>query len=895
MPDDCYFLAVYRGCLRLCPEDFRSRYGADLLATVAAREGDWRTLGFAARQRRRVRELVALMRSAYGMRAARPDPDRSPGRGHMMDDLITDVRHAVRRLGKAPAFTAVAAVTLALGIGASTAIFSLVNGILVEPLPFPDADRLVTIWTQAPGLGIERFELSDAMYLTYRERSSSLEEVAVWGNRSRVLTGGDEPVRVEGAEVTPSFFSVLQVQPILGRAFTEEEGGADGDPVVILSAALWASRFGSDPDILGRRIEVSGVLREVVGVMAADFRYPATTTRLWTPFIVDPDALFGHSFSYRGIGRLRADLPADAAETAMARAIAEIVEVAPGQFTDEMMERTGIAPLLTTLKEDVVGDIGQVLWILMGTVGLVLLIAGANVAKLFLVRAEGSQREVAVRSALGAGRGRVTRFYLAESAVLGVVGALLGVALAAAIVRVVRALDPGTLPRLEEVSINAPVLAFALAAALVCTLAFGSFPALRMHAENLAAALKDGGRGAAGGRSRNRVRHALVMAQVALAMVLLVGSGLMLRSFANLRNVDPGFDPAGGLSMLLSLPEVDYPSEADVSRFVLDVTGRIESLPGVVAAGTTSRIGLIGGGDMDGIEVEDFPQPADGVSFVHPVRVVSPSFFAAMGVPLIEGRALNRNDSVTGAKVAAVSEAFAENFWPEGSAIGKRVTGSFDRGDWYTIVGVVGSIRERNLQDPPGQTIYLPLRGHNYLRPSISLVVRAEQDPIALLPAVREQIWEIDADLAISDVITLRQLVAESMSRTTFTMAMLGIAGVVALLLGTIGIYGVVAYVVGQRTAEIGVRMALGAQAREVSGMVVRQGLAMVVFGVVLGAIGAAGVTRLMTAVLFGVEPIDPLTFGLVPVLLMGAGALACLLPARRAAAVDPSVALRSQ
>lgn len=894
MNDPGLFLSLYGAVLRLCPRDFRGRYGADLLVTVIAREGDWAALGFAARQKRRARELWALVRSAFGMHGASRTPSRSPAKGKPMDHLKTDLQHSLRRLAKSPAFTLVAVLTLALGIGASSAIFSLVDGILIEPLPYADADRLVVIWSEAPGLGVEKMELSDAVYLTYRERSSSFDEVAVWGNRARILTGGDEPVRVEAAEVTPSLFTVLQAQPALGRAFTEEEGGPRGDAVVILSDGLWTSRFGSDPGMLGRRIEVDGELREVVGVMPAHFRYPAPDTQLWTPFVVDRDELFGHSMSYRGVGRLREGLRREDAELEMGSALPGIMEVAPGQFTEEMLERSGLAPVLTTLKEDVVGDVGQVLWVLLGTVGLVLVIAAANVANLFLVRAEGRQREVAVRTALGAGRGRVLRLYLTESAVLGALGGVAGLGLAAAAMRLVVALDPGTLPRLEEVSIDGTVLAFALVASLFSTLAFGSFPVLRLRFDDLVGALKDGGQNATGSRSRNRTRHALVIAQVALALVLLVGSGLMLRSFDRLSNVDPGFDVADALSMRISLPEARYPSEADVSRFILDVTERLAGFPGVVAAGTTSRIGLIGGGDMDGIDVEEFPQPPDGLSYVHPVRVVSPRFFDAMAIPLVEGRLLDRTDSVTGNKVVVVSEAFADNFWPGRSALGKRVSGTFSP-DWYTIVGVVGSIREKNLQDPPGQTIYLPLQGHSYLRSTVSLVVRTEGNPAAILPAVREQVWGIDGDLAISSAGTLEQLAADSMARTTFTMAMLGIAAVVSLLLGTVGIYGVIAYVVSQRSAEIGVRMALGARAREVSTMVLRQGLVVVGIGVVLGLAAAVGLTRAMTSLLFEVSPLDPVTFAAVPLLLILAATLACLLPARRAAAVDPAVSLRSE
>ncbi len=894
------FGTLYGLVLRFCPRDFRDQYGADLLATVAAREADWTDLGWLARQHQRVRELGALLRGVYGMgdgggRTGRSadGPIRFPGKGNLLDDLRTDVYHSVRRLARSPGFTFVAVFTLALGIGASTAIFSLVNGILVEPLPYPDADRLVGIWNEAPGSGIERFELSDALYFNYREGSTSFDEIAIWGNRTQILTGGEEPVRVEGAEVTPSFFAVLQIQPALGRVFTEGEGAPRGDPVVIISDALWSSRFGSVPDILGRSVEVSGVMREIVGVMPADFLYPAPDTQMWTPFILDEDQLLGRNFSFYGLGRLRQGLDPEDALVEMKEVLWGIVERVPGQFSAAWLETSRLAPILTTMKEDVVGDIGQVLWVLMGTVGFVLLIACANVANLFLVRAEGSQREIAVRIALGAGRGRVMRFYLTESAVLGLFGGVAGLTFAWAAIRIVVALDSGTLPRLGEVSIDGNVLAFAVIASLGSALAFGSFPAFRLRFSNLVGALKDGGRGATGGRSHNRMRHTLVVAQVALALVLLVGSGLMLRSFAALRNVDPGFDAADALSMNVSLPAVDYPGEDEVSRFILDATERIAGLPGVVAAGTTSLIGLSGGGDMDGLAIEDFPQPETGISHVHPVRVVSPDFFAAMGIPLIEGRLLDRRDSVTGGKVVLASKAFADNFWPGGSALGKRVRG-YDR-EWYTIVGVVDSIREKNLQDRLGQTIYLPLQGHSYLRTSISLVVRTTGNPTAILPAVREQVWAVDPDLAISAVGTLERLVADSMARTTFTMAMLGIAAGVALLLGTVGIYGVISCVVSQRTAEIGVRMALGAQAGEVSSMVVHQGMAVVAIGVVLGLASAVGLMRFMASLLFEVNPLDPVTFVAVPLVLIAAGVIACVLPARRAASVDPAVALRAQ
>ncbi len=803
-------------------------------------------------------------------------------------------RHALRGLVKNPGFTAVAILTLGLGIGANTAVFSLVNAILIHPLPYPEAERLVGLWHAAPGVGFPIIEQSDATYLNYHDHARSFEDTALITTGFRNLTNGGEPERIEVAFATASLFTVLNAQPSPGRAFTEEEDRPGAEPVAVLSHSLWARRFGADPSVVGKTTHLNGVATRIVGVMPASFVYPQASTRLWLPIQLDRARYSDTSFSYNGLGRLRKGVSLEEAEAEMAPILARITENFPGDLTQEMLKQARMAPVLHPLKQDVVGEVETPLRILLGTVGFVLLVASANVANLFLVRADGRHREVAVRIALGANRGDIARFYLSESVVLGLAGGALGLALAYAGVSLFIGYGAMDLPRLEEVRLDSPVLLFNGAISLVAGLLFGLVPILRNGSTSPAAGLNEIGRGLTAGRERLSARALLVISQVAFALVLLVGAGLMARSFWRLRSVEPGFDASSTLTFALSLPESQYAGEGEVARFVEGLTERIGAVPGVVAAATTSRLPLSGSYDNNAIFVEDFPTPEGQIPPVHPTRYVSPDYFRALSIPLVEGRTFEWSDREKGFRAAIVSAAFAEKYWPGRSPMGKRVR-SFDAKELSEIVGVVGTAHDEGLEKDPTPTIYFPVGTPGSLRRSLQVAVRTSTEPESLFPAVREEIRSLDGNLPLAGVATMEQILVRSTSRTSVTMVLLGLSAVVAILLGSIGVYGVVSYLVSQRRNEIGIRMALGAGRQEVQRIFLLNGLKTAIAGTALGLVGSFVLTRLLGSLLFQVQPFDPPTYFVAAIVILGISLLASALPARRAARVDPVIALRGE
>jgi predicted permease len=808
-------------------------------------------------------------------------------------DLHQDIRVALRMLGKSPGFSMVAVLALALGIGANTAIFSLVHAVVLNPLPYSQPDRLLGLWNTAPGLGIDQFDQSPGTYVNYREHAGSLEAIALYDATAANFTGGPEPERIQTARVTASLFPVLKASPTLGRGFSPDDDRPGAQPVAVLSDGLWSRAFGADPGILGRAVQLDGVSRAVIGVMPPGFSFPSPDTGLWTPLGLDLGNPQIDDFSYRCIGRLREGVSLAEAKAEMEVILQQLPDRFPA-ITRPFMESSGLAAVLRPLKQDIVGDVAKTLWILLGTVGFVLLIACANVANLFLVRAEDRQKEVAVRTALGAGRARITRLYLTEAVVLGLSGGVAGLALAGAGIQLVKAFSPENLPRIHEVGIHGEVLAFTGVISLLTGLVFGALPILRYGRSTLVNALKEGGR-FSDGRERHRMRTVLVVSQVALALVLLVGSGLMMRSYLRLRNVEPGFNPSNTLTMRLSLPETEYPEAQDVARFIQELDGRTRSIPGVVSTGTTTVLPLSGRADHFGTRIEDFPVPEDsGVPYIHPVRLISPGYFEAMGIPLLSGRSIERADQEQENKVVVVSQAFAHKYWPEQDPIGKRLS-VFGGDHWYIIVGVVGSVRAKGLEQDPEQAIYAPLTGHDEIRRSFSLVVRTRGRPESMADSIRREIWAIDSNLPVANIRTLDEILANATARTSFVMTLLGIAASVSLLLGFVGIYGVIAYVVSLRTREIGIRMALGARREDVSRMVMKQGMGVVLAGILLGLLGSTALTRLLQALLFEVSPLDPLTFAAVSLVMVAIGLIAIYLPARRAAAVDPAHSLRAE
>ena len=903
-------IRLYRILLRLYPASFRRGYGTGMADMFALRLAETRgTQSGIARARLVIRELSGLAAGGLRQRVALPNTSRAErsqashnkqfthAKREGASQMLQEFRLAVRRLAKAPGFTSAAILTLGLGIGANSAIFSLVHGIVLRPLPYPDADRVVRIHHSAPGIGLTGgLELTRGLYVYYRERGRMLAEVAVYRTSEFTITGDGEPARVPAARATYTLGDVLGVPPLLGRWIREDDDFTDGIGVVVLSYGLWRGRYGAEPGIIGQTIRIDDVAFEVIGVMPRSFAFPNPETQLWIPRVIPESTGFG-GFSESGLARLKPGvslLDAQSDLNALLPALPDRFPRARGAIDDAK-----IAALLQPMKEHVVGNIEQTLWILLGTVGFVLLIACSNVANLFLVRADARRREVAVRTALGASRGHMMRFFLTESCVLTLAGGVLGLALAWGGVRGLVEWGPAMVPRLHDVGINGAVLAFTSIISIAAALAFGMLPVFR-HAPNLGATLKEGGRGATAGRARFSARSALVITQIALAMVLLVGSGLMVRSYWHLKNVDPGFDPTNVLTFDIGLPSAVHPDRQSAATFQQQLLDRLATLPGVEHAGAISCLPLSGWCSGDPLYERGAP-PEPGI--IPPIiarRTVAPGYFEATRIPLLSGRRLDRTDHEQLTDAVVVSARLVELYWPGEDPLGKQVfTGSDpDPDQWYTIVGVVGDVQTGKLSDGPSPLIYFPLVSTANSGPAphvMTFTLKTAIPPLDLAGVVHREVWALNGNLPVARVRTLDQLVSQARIQTTFTMLLLAIAAGVALILGAVGVYGVISYVVGQRRNEIGLRIALGAQRRDVSRMVLGQGGRMAAFGVALGLAGAFGLARLMGALLFGVTPTDPLTYAAVAAILLTITMAACYLPARRAAGVDPVDALKAE
>jgi predicted permease len=818
-----------------------------------------------------------------------------------MSAVPTIFRSLSRELRRSPWFLVIAVITLGVGIGATTAIFAVVDAVLIRPLPYPDADRLVALKHDSPGFGMDDLGMSDGTYVLYRRENRVLADFGIYRGGAVTLTGGGGPERLESADATGSIFSVLRVRPALGRMIQEADEKPGAEKVAVLSDALWRRRFGGDPGAVGRTLRADGVERRIVGVMPPGFLFPTATTAVWLPLAIDPAHYRIGDFSDSGLGRLRPGVSPARAARELSALVWRIPEVYGDQgLPREMIRSARLAVRVTPLRDTVVGEVQSLLWILLGSVACILLIACANVANLFLVRAEGRSREMAVRTALGASRGDVARLFLGESLALALAGGVLGLGLTWAGVRLLVRLRPPGLPRLEEIGVDGRVLLFTLLLSGFAGLFCGAVAALRFGSPAPAPTLGEGGRGGTAGRVTLRARNLLVAVQVALALVLLVSSGLMVRSFWRLRGVDPGFDPRGVLTLRLDLPDADYRDPPAVFRFTDQLLDRVRALPGVAGAASVDALPMGGTDSSTGYVVEDFPQPPGQVLSMVSDGFVSPGYFQAMGIPVIAGRAFARQDVDPAAKVVLVSRALAERLWPGKSPLGKRLAvGASSAPDWRTIIGVVGDVRVRGMAEPPQQRVYYPMlravdRGI-WIPHGFSLVVKGKGDPARLAGPVREAVRSLDPNLAISDVRSLRELETRAIVRTTFTMLLLVIAAAVALLLGAVGIYGVISYVVSQRTREIGVRMALGARRQEISRMVLRDGLWIILAGVAAGLVAALAATRLLASLLYGVSPTDPWTFAAVPLLLVAVALLASWAPAQRASSVEPLEAIRHE
>ncbi len=807
----------------------------------------------------------------------------------------------LRGLVRSPGFAALSILTLALGIGATSAIFSIVHGVLIAPLPYPESERLVAVDHVAPGVGIDDVGMTDTLYVTYREHGRRLAEIGIHRPEAVNLTGDGEPERLVASRATPSLFAALGVAPAVGRGLIEADGAPGAEPVVVLGDGIWRQRFGADPGVIERTLSIDGVLHRVAGVLPAGFAFPDADTRIWLPLTVDPAELEDGNFNFEAVARLAPGATLESAREDLAPLVARSLELHPGDLTPAMLEGAGLAIAVRPLRDEVIGDVGEALWVLLAGVGAILMIACANVANLFLVRAEGRQQEVAVRTALGAGRGHLARAFLTESLVLALAGGAAGLGLAALGVRALVAFGPDNLPRLHEVGLHPPVLLFTLGITLAAGLVLGAVPMVRYRRRfALAGALKESGRGFTAGRARHLARNALVVSQMALALLLLVGAGLMVRTYWRLSHADPGFDPRGVLTVQLALTEAAYPEDADVVRFSLALLERLRGLPGVTAAGLGGGLPLDGNMSNSGQAFEDFPVEPGGLPPILPERRVAPGYFEALSVPVVEGRTFEVADVEESRKVAVISEPLARRLWPDQSAVGKRLQPGLGDLEWLTVVGVVGGTRDVGLDRPPIEAVYYPvntaLEGDGWWVPrGLSLTLRTAGDPLALAGAVRAEVRALDPEIPLARMRTMERVVADSGARTAFTMALMVLAGGLALALAAIGLYGVVAYGVGQRTREIGVRMALGASGGRVAGMVVRQGLTVAAAGVVLGWGAALVATRWMSSLLlFEVGAVDAATYAATALALAGVAAAASWLPARRAAAVDPQIALKN-
>ena len=831
-----------------------------------------------------------------------------------MNTLLQDLRYGLRMLRRRPGFTIVAVITLALGIGANTAIFSVVDAVLLRPLPYPQAERLVFLWSTMIGQGVPTSGSAMPDYREWRDRSDAFDGLGgFYYGDFNLSSGGSEPERVQGAYVTSNLFDVLRVSPALGRSFTPAEDQYGRHHVALLSHGLWQRRFGGDPAVIGREIKIGGVDYTVAGVMPKGLPFfdNLPEVELWTPIAFAP----GDSFDTRNnhfvnlVGRLKAGVTVQQAQEEASAIAHQIEETYP--------ENKGVGALVVPVQEQLTGNSRAALWVLLGAVAFVLLVACVNVANLMLARAAARERELAIRASLGASRARIVRQMVIECLPFSLTGAALGVLLALWGIDLLSALLPSSLPRYNSITVNARVLAFTLAVALFTVLSAGLLPALQTVKADVQAALNEGGRGGGGGRRQGRLRRLLVVAEVGLALVLLIGAGLMVRSFINLRQVDVGFSARNVLTMRIALPDAKYPvptSANDPRRpaglaFYDQLLSRVEALPGVkaVTAGTILPLGAGGGwGKLLSIE----GRPAASVDQVPVVRfaLISSDYFRTFGVSVRQGRAFTAQDGEESQPVAIINETLARRFFADEDPVGKTIWLGLpdhllppdaltpeNRPVRRLVVGVVADVKGGSLNLPPQPYVYAPL--HQYRREgynnTLMLAVQTEGRPEAMAGAIREQVHTLDADQPVSNVRNISELVDRALSATKFNLLLLGLFAAVALVLASVGIYGVMSYAVTQRTHEIGIRMALGAQAGDVRRMVIRQGMRLAAAGVAAGVAGAWALTRLMTSLLFGVAATDLLTFAVIALLLGGVALVACWIPARRATKVDPMVALR--
>jgi predicted permease len=857
---------------------------------------------------RKTKEYVAQgMAQEEAQRRARLDLEgieqtkercRDARRVRWLQDLAQDLRFGLRMLRKSPAFTAITIATMAIGIGANGAIFTVIENVLLKPLPFPDSAQLVDLGHDVPGIGLHG-RSAPFLYFIYGEQSRSFQSMGLWRENSNNLTGLAEPEHVRSLALTSEVLPMVGVQPLLGRLFSADDAALGAPLTAMLAYGFWRDKFGADASIIGRNIIIDGQPRQVIGVLPRNFWFMDSKAAVVLPLQFDRNNIFLGQFQYSGIARLKPGVSLAQASADCAR----LIPVAARSFPPfpglslASFERERITPAFTSLKASLLGDVGGVLWVLMGTIGMVLLIACANVANLMLVRTQGRRQELAIRSALGAGWWQIARELLVESLVLGVAGGAVGAGLALAALRLLQVLHPANLPRLEQIFMDAGSILFTFAISVFAGLLFGLIPAIR-YAGGSVAALRTAGRGASESRQRHRARNTLVVVQVALALVLLISSGLMIRTFQALRHVNPGFVRPEELQTFdISIPRSVVAAPVAVTRMEQSIADKIAAVRGVSSVGLTNDVPMDSGHWYDPVQIEG--READNLPG-RVYRFVSPGLLATMGNPLVAGRDFTWEDLYDQHRVAMLSENLARELWgtPQ-AALGKHVR-HVSISPWVEVIGVVGNERADGVDQPAPETVYWPLLMDHFgpdplhATPDVSYVVRTPRaGSSALMQEVSQAVWSVSKELPLANPQNLQDLYNKSLARTSFALVMLGIAGAMAFALGVAGLYGVISYSVAQRTREIGIRVAIGAQHSTVRRMFIAEGARLAAIGILCGTATALGLMRLMGSLLFGVKPIDPLTYAAVALALAAAAAMASYIPARRAMRVDPIVALR--
>jgi len=823
-----------------------------------------------------------------------------------MQTFLAHLKQVFRRLAHAPLFTAITLITLAAGVGGNTIVFSVLESVLLKPLPYPRPNELIGVWLSAPGVNIQNLNIAPSNYFIYREQNRSFQDIGVYNGDSVSVIGRAEPEQVDALDVTDGTLPLLGVSPALGRLFTHQDDSPGSPDTVILSYGYWQKRFGGSNSVLGQSLNVDGKPREIIGVLPSRFHFlDWRESSLFLPFKWDRSKLFLGNFSYEALARLKPGVTLEQANSDIARMTSIVATsfAAPPGFSAKIFEDAHFVPNLRPLKQDVVGDVGGTLWVLMASIGMVLLIACANVANLLLVRIEGRSQELAVRSALGASPYRIAGELFLESFVLGLLGSAIGLGLAFAALRALVAMAPSGIPRINEIGINAPVLLFTFVVAILSSILFGSIPIFKYAGIRLSTGIRQGGRANSQTREQHRARSVLVVVQVALALVLLICSGLMIRTFRALTHVDPGFrQPDQVQTFHIFVPESQVKDNQQVVRMYQELLRKISAIPGVASASISTAIPMGGNSSSDLLYAQDHSYHEGEIPPIRRFSNVTPGSFSTLGTSFVAGRDITWTDIYEHIPVAVVSENFAREYWnsPQ-NALGKRIrVASTD--DWREIVGVVANTYNDGVTQKPPSVVYWPIEKINFegskesLNRYVGFMVRSPRaGSESFLKEIRETIWSVNPNLPLANVHTLGFFYTRSMARTSFTLIMLAVAGGMALLLGVVGIYGVIACSVSQRVREIGIRMALGAQTQSLTAMFVRHGLILTGIGAAFGLIIAVIVMRLMSSLLFHVNPVDPMTYVAVTLGLVATAFLASYLPSRRAATIDPVEALRAE